>query len=204
MTALDRIGPQHVFAFWIAPQVRLLGKSRDPMVTDRDSPSCPPSRWPTARRSSRNLAFERTRRGSLLARRSRSPRQLGDQSLLGSTGSRRHRAAARLAGDEPLGEARRSAAVGRDAVEGRVVEDRKRVTTGGITEGIGFGIRIAARLRGRTLPTHGGTDGGTRSPTAIPLGHPRVGRAEDYGRNHARHKRLNEVARAAARRRAKP
>jgi transcriptional regulator GlxA family with amidase domain len=40
------------------------------------------------------------------------------------------------------------ALLGAKPVKARVVEDRNRITAGGITAGIDFGLRIAARLRG--------------------------------------------------------
>lgn len=38
--------------------------------------------------------------------------------------------------------------LGATPVKARVVEDRNRITAGGITSGIDFGLRVAARLRG--------------------------------------------------------
>jgi len=38
--------------------------------------------------------------------------------------------------------------LGAELVVNRVVEDRNRITSGGITAGIDFGLRVAAQLRG--------------------------------------------------------
>jgi transcriptional regulator GlxA family with amidase domain len=38
--------------------------------------------------------------------------------------------------------------LGAEVVTGRVVEDRNRITAGGITSGIDFGLRVGARLFG--------------------------------------------------------
>jgi cyclohexyl-isocyanide hydratase len=93
--------------------------------------------------------------------------------------------------------------LGATGVKARVVEDRNRITAGGITSGIDFGLRIAARLRGddfaRALELNLEYDPKPPFATGTPAkAGPKIATAMTR-----MYQPLHESARAAARRRVK-
>jgi cyclohexyl-isocyanide hydratase len=158
ITALDLVGPQQVFGYTMGMQVHLIWKSTGAIRTDtglRLLPSksladCPAEVdilfVPGGGRETIAL-MEDAEVTSFLA-------SLGAQArlvtsvcsgslVLGAAGLLRgYRATSHWAVRDVL------SLLGSTPVDARYVEDRNRVTAGGITSGIDFALRIAGRLRG--------------------------------------------------------
>jgi cyclohexyl-isocyanide hydratase len=158
MTALDLIGPQQIFGYTMGAKVDLVWKTRDPIVTDtrvsllptQTFDSCPKQvdilfvpgggrETVDLMQDAEVLAFLRDRAAS--ARYVTSVCSgaliLGAAGLLDGYKATTHWAVHDVL---PL--------LGATPVKARVVEDRNRITAGGITSGIDFALRIAAKLRG--------------------------------------------------------
>ncbi|BDC49886.1 ThiJ family protein [Bryobacterales bacterium F-183] len=158
MTALDLVGPQQVFGYTMGMQVHLVWKSSEPITTDtglRLLPSktfsdCPPDVdllfVPGGGRETVALMEDRavTEFLSRVGGKAKYVTSVCSGSLvLGAAGLLRgYRATSHWAVRDVL------PLLGATAVEARYVEDRNRITAGGITSGIDFGLRIAGKLRG--------------------------------------------------------
>ncbi|MCC6536421.1 MAG: DJ-1/PfpI family protein [Bryobacterales bacterium] len=158
MTALDLVGPQQVFGWLTGARVHLVGKSKEPVVSDAglaivptmtfaEAPAAPDILFvPGGGRETvalmddgavLNFLAQRGARAGLVTSVCSGALVLGAAGLL-----RGYRATTHWAVHDVL------PLLGATAVRARVVEDRNRITAGGVTAGIDFGLRIAARLRG--------------------------------------------------------
>lgn len=158
MTALDLIGPQQVFGYVMGTHVHLVAKTKDPVVSDTGvtiQPSktfadCPDpvdilfvpggGKATVALMSDdETLAFlaQRGNAAKLVTSVCSGALVLGAAGLLRGYKATSHWAVRDIL---PL--------LGAELVVSRVVQDRNRITSGGITAGIDFGLRIAAQLRG--------------------------------------------------------
>ena len=158
MTALDLIGPQQVFGYLTGCQVHLVARTPGLVVTDTGvaiRPShtfadCPDpvdilfvpgggSGTIKLMRDAETLAFLNSR-----ARNARYVTSVCSGSLLLAAAGllRGYQATSHWSVRDILAD------FGAEVVAKRVVEDRNRITAGGITAGIDFGLRLAARLRG--------------------------------------------------------
>lgn len=158
MTALDLIGPQQFFAVAPGRTTQLLWKTREPVISDSGVPILPTATFAEAP-AALEILFVPGGFGGTAA-------MLEDRQVLDFVASRGARAtyvtsvctgalilgaAGLLTGYEatthwayhdllPL--------VGAQPVVARVVEDRNRITGGGVTSGIDFGLTLLARLAG--------------------------------------------------------
>lgn len=158
MTALDLIGPQQVFGYVMGTNVHLVAKTKDPVVSDtgvtiqpsKSFADCPDpvdilfipggGKGTIALMSDdETLAFlaGRGKTATLVTSVCSGSLVLGAAGLLRGYKATSHWAVRDLL---PL--------LGAELVVNRVVQDRNRITSGGITAGIDFGLRIAAQLRG--------------------------------------------------------
>jgi len=158
MTALDLIGPQQVFGYLMGTHVHLVAKTKDLVVSDTGvaiQPSktfadCPQpvdilfvpggGKAMVALMSDEDtLTFlaERGKTAKLVTSVCSGSLILGAAGLLRGYKATSHWAVRDVL---PL--------LGAELVATRVVQDRNRITSGGITAGIDFGLRIAAQLRG--------------------------------------------------------
>lgn len=158
MTALDLIAPQMVFALLPGRQVHLIAKNLTPIETDTGvvlQPTLTLSDTPDeleilfvpgglagiadAMKDSETLAFLESRAAT-----SRYVTSVCTGALiLGAAGLLRgYRATTHWAAREVL------PLLGAELVIERVVEDRNRITAGGITSGIDFALSLAAKLEG--------------------------------------------------------
>lgn len=157
MTALDLVGPQQVFGM-MGAQAVLTWKTKDPIVTDSglnlvpgwtfdDCPEpldilfVPGGGGPTVRLMTDAAVLE------FLAKKGKSAQWVtsvcSGSLILGAAGLLKgYRATSHWSVREVLAD------LGATPVEARVVEDRNRITAGGVTSGIDFGLKIAAKLRG--------------------------------------------------------
>lgn len=158
MTALDLIGPQQTFGYLMGTNVHLVAKTKDPVVSDtgvtiqpsRTFADCPtlvdilfvPGGGKgaiTLMTDDETLAFlsGRGKTAKLVTSVCSGSLVLGAAGLLLGYKATSHWAVRDIL---PL--------LGAELVVKRVVQDRNRITSGGITAGIDFGLRIAAQLRG--------------------------------------------------------
>lgn len=158
MTALDLIGPQQVFGYLTGVNVHLVAKTAD-LVTSDTGVSIKPTRTfadcpnpvdilfvpgggigtVNLMKDKETLAFLRDRAQSAKYVTSVCSGAL----VLGAAGLLKgYKANSHWAVRDVLPE------FGAEVVASRVVEDRNRITAGGITSGIDFGLHLAARLRG--------------------------------------------------------
>lgn len=210
MTALDLVGPQQVFGYTMGAQVHLVWKTRDPVVSDtgisilptKTFAECPDpldilfvpggGRETIALMSDKpvlEFLADRAKRSKWITSVCSGSLVLGAAGLLQGYKATSHWAVRDVL---PL--------LGAIPVNARYVQDRNRITAGGITSGIDFGLRIAAQLRGddygRSLELTLEYD------PAPPFG---TGTPEKAGEKVTRVMRamyapLNEAARKAARR----
>jgi cyclohexyl-isocyanide hydratase len=158
MTALDLIGPQQVFGYMMATRVHLVWKSKDPIVTDTGVTITPSMTFascpelldilfvPGGGRETVALMEDQAVL-DFLAHRGRTAKLVtsvcSGSLVLGAAGLLKgYKATSHWSVHDVL------PLLGATPVKARVVEDRNRITAGGITSGIDFGLRIAARLRG--------------------------------------------------------
>lgn len=213
MTALDLVGPQQVFGFTMGAKVHLVWKDKSPVATDTGLtivPSmtfdeCPEvldilfvpgggSATVQLMEDAEVLAFleKRGAQAKLITSVCSGALVLGAAGLLKGYKATTHWAVHDVL---PL--------LGATAVKARVVEDRNRITAGGITSGIDFGLRLAARLRGddfaRALELTLEYD----PQPPFGTGTPAKAGAKVTAAMTRMYQPLNESARAAARRRVK-
>ncbi|MGH9809160.1 MAG: DJ-1/PfpI family protein [Terriglobia bacterium] len=157
MAALDLIGPQQVFGY-LSRDVHLVAKTKNPVVTDTGVTILPSRTFgdyadpvdvlfvPGGGDGTASVMTD-TETMKFLSRCGETARfvtsvcsgslVLGAAGLLRGYKATSHWAVRYIL---PL--------LGAEVVAGRVVEDRNRVTAGGITAGIDFGLRVGARLFG--------------------------------------------------------
>lgn len=214
MTALDLIGPQQVFGYTMGAKVHLVWKNREPVVTDtrvsilptQTFESCPKQidilfvpgggrETVDLMQDTEVLVFLRDRaaHAQFVTSVCSGALVLGAAGLLEGYKATTHWAVHDVL---PL--------LGATPVQARVVEDRNRITAGGITSGIDFALRIAAKLRGedyaRALELMVEYDPQPPFRTGTPAkAGPKVARAIT-----AMYAPLNQRAKAAASRRSRP
>jgi cyclohexyl-isocyanide hydratase len=157
MTALDLIGPQQVFGYVMGANVHLVAKTKDIVVSDTGVAIQPSKTFadcgnpdivfvPGGGRGTvalmsddETLHFlaEKGKTAKLVTSVCSGSLVLGAVGLLRGYKATSHWAVRDIL---PL--------LGAELVTSRVVQDRNRITSGGITAGIDFGLRIAAQLRG--------------------------------------------------------
>lgn len=158
MTALDLVGPQQIFGYTMSARVHLVSKTMSPVVTDTGLSIVPTKTFAECpdpvgilfvpggglatiklMRDGETIAFLKSRGATakLVTSVCSGALVLGAAGLLRGYQATTHWAVRDVL---PL--------LGAKRVDARVVEDRNRITAGGITSGIDFGLRIAARLRG--------------------------------------------------------
>jgi cyclohexyl-isocyanide hydratase len=158
MTALDLVGPQQVFGYTMGAQVHTLWKTKTPVVSDtgltflpsKTLAECPDpvdilfvpgggTQTIQLMQDEEVLQFLRSR-----GKTARLVTSVCSGSLvLGAAGLLRgYKATSHWAVRDVL------PLLGATAVNSRFVQDRNRITAGGITSGIDFALRIAAQLRG--------------------------------------------------------
>jgi len=158
MTALDLIGPQQVFGYVMGCKVHLVAKTAEFVTSDtgvairptRTFADCPDpvdilfvpgggSGTISLMRDKETLAF--------LVNRAKNAKYVtsvcsGSLVLAAAGLLRGYKATSHWSVRDVLAD------FGAEVVAQRVVEDRNRITAGGITAGIDFGLRVAARMRG--------------------------------------------------------
>lgn len=158
MTALDLIGPQQFFAVAPGRTTHLLWKTREPVISDSGVPILPTATFEEAPEDLEILFVPGGFQGTAAV--IEDPQVLDFVASRGEsatyvtsvcTGALILGAAGLLAGYQatthwayhdllPL--------VGAEPVAARIVEDRNRITGGGVTSGIDFGLTLLARLAG--------------------------------------------------------
>jgi cyclohexyl-isocyanide hydratase len=211
MTALDLVGPQQVFGYMMGARIHLVWKNKTPVMSDTgisilptmtlaecpetvDILFVPGGGRETVRLMEDNTVLE------FLANRGQSAKLItsvcSGALVLGAAGLLRgYKATTHWAVHDVL------PMLGATAVRARYVEDRNRITAGGVTAGIDFGLRIAARLRGedyaRALELNLEYD----PQPPFGTGTPAKAGTKVAGAMQKMYQPLNESARAAARRR---
>ncbi len=158
MTILDLIGPQQYFAVAPGRTTHLLWKSRDPVVSDSGVPILPTATFDEAPEELEILFVPGGFQGTSAT--------IEDPHVLDFVASRGQRATyvtsvctgALILGAAGLLQGYQATThwayhdllplVGAEPVAARVVEDRNRITGGGVTSGIDFGLTLLARLAG--------------------------------------------------------
>lgn len=157
MTALDLIGPQQAFGYTMGTKVNLVWKTTDPVVSDTgvkitpdlalkdvgavDLIFVPGGGEGTIRLMNDTAVLD------FLAEKGKTAQWVtsvcSGSLVLGAAGLLRgYRATSHWAVRDAL------PALGATLAAGRVVQDRNRITAGGVTAGIDFGLYIAGKLRG--------------------------------------------------------
>jgi cyclohexyl-isocyanide hydratase len=158
MTALDLIGPQQVFGYLGDVNVELVAKTKDPVRSDTGITITPSKTFADCADPVDILFVGGGNRGTLavmkddetlafLSQRGKTARLVtsvcSGSMVLGAAGLLRgYKATSHWAVRDIL------PLLGAELVVNRVVQDRNRITAGGITAGIDFGLRVAAQLRG--------------------------------------------------------
>ena len=158
MTALDLIGPQQVFGYLMGTNVHLVAKNKDLVVSDTGVTIQPSKSFADCPDPVDILFVPGGGKGTValmsdedtldfLAARGKTAKLVtsvcSGSLVLGAAGLLRgYKATSHWAVRDLL------PLLGAELVVSRVVQDRNRITSGGITAGIDFGLRIAAQLRG--------------------------------------------------------
>jgi cyclohexyl-isocyanide hydratase len=158
MTALDLIGPQQVFGYLPGVSVELIAKTKDPVRSDTGITIQPSKTFPDCADPLDILFVGGGSDGTValmtdsetidfLARRGKTAKLVTSvctgSMVLGAAGLLRgYKATSHWSVRDLLPQ------LGAELVVNRVVQDRNRITAGGITAGIDFGLRVAAELRG--------------------------------------------------------
>ena len=157
MTALDLIGPQQVFGY-LSPQVHLIAKTNDLVVSDTGIAIRPSAVFgdcavpvdilfvPGGAKGMASVMTD-TETIQFLSRCGKTAKLVtsvcSGSLILGAAGLLRgYKATSHWAVRDIL------PLLGAEVVPDRVVQDRNRITAGGISAGIDFGLRVAARLFG--------------------------------------------------------
>jgi cyclohexyl-isocyanide hydratase len=158
MTALDLIGPQQVFGYLPGVNVELVAKTEDLVRSDTGITIQPSKTFADCADPVDVLFVGGGSNGTValmtdgetlnfLARRGKTAKLVTSvctgSLVLGAAGLLRgYKATSHWAVRDILPQ------LGAELVVNRVVQDRNRITAGGITAGIDFGLRVAAQLRG--------------------------------------------------------
>lgn len=158
ITLLDLVGPQQFFAVAPGRTTQLLWKSREPIISESGVPILPTATFDEAPEELEILFVPGGFQGTAA--------MIGDPDVLDFVASRGERAkyvtsvctGALILGAAGLLQGYRATThwayrdllplVGAEPVVARVVEDRNRITGGGVTSGIDFGLTLLARLAG--------------------------------------------------------
>ena len=160
MTALDLIGPQHMFASLMGARVHLVAKSLAPVTSDTGVTITPTATFADCPRDLAVLFAPGGTEGTLAAMADAETRAFmadrGDRAryvtsvctgslILGAAGLLEgYRATSHWAALNSLTE------FGAIPVEARYVQDRNRITGAGVTAGLDFGLHILAELQDET------------------------------------------------------
>ena len=157
MTALDLIGPQYMFASLMGANVRLVGKTRDPITSDTGVTITPTASFDECPKDLTVLFAPGGTDGTIAAMRDDATREfMADRGARAKyvtsvcTGSLILGAAGLLKGYKATSHwaARASLAeFGALPTDERVVRDRNRITGAGVTAGLDFGLMMVAELR---------------------------------------------------------
>jgi cyclohexyl-isocyanide hydratase len=158
MTALDLIGPQQTFGYMMGAKVTLAWKTLEPVVTDTGVKLVPTAKLGDILGPVDLIFVPGGGRGTIALMSDAEVLQfLADQAskakyvtsvctgslVLGAAGLLRgYRATSHWAVRDVL------PALGAIPTAGRFVEDRNRITAGGVTAGIDFGLYLVSKLRG--------------------------------------------------------
>ncbi len=158
MTALDLIGPQQVFGYLMGTHVHLVAKTTDLVVSDTGVAIQPSKTFADCPDPVDVLFVPGGGKGTIalmtdeetlafLAARGKTARLVtsvcSGSLVLGAAGLLRgYKATSHWAVRDVL------PLLGAELITSRVVQDRNRITSGGITAGLDFGLRIAAQFRG--------------------------------------------------------
>jgi cyclohexyl-isocyanide hydratase len=158
VTALDLVGPQLLMSTMMNTEVHLAAKTRDPVMADSGFAIVPTTDFASCPRDVDVFCVPGGPRGTSQAMADpetiRFVAEMGSKAryvssvctgsmILGAAGLLKgYRAASHWATRDILPE------FGAIPVDARVVEDRNRITGGGITAGLDFGLLLAQRLRG--------------------------------------------------------
>jgi cyclohexyl-isocyanide hydratase len=158
MTALDLIGPQQAFGYTMGAKVNLVWKNLDPVVTDTSVKITPSATFHNTSEQVDLIFVPGGGKGTVdlmsdaevldfLAQQGKAARYVtsvcSGSLVLGAAGLLRgYRATSHWAVKDVL------KTLGAEPAPGRIVEDRNRITAGGVTAGIDFGLYLAGKLRG--------------------------------------------------------
>jgi cyclohexyl-isocyanide hydratase len=158
MTALDLIGPQQAFGYLMDVKVDLVWKTSDPITTDTGVKITPSLTFKDLDKPADLIFVPGGGKGTValmtdetvldfLVRNASGARYItsvcSGSLVLGAAGLLRgYRATSHWAVRAVL------PTLGAELASGRIVEDRNRITAGGVTAGIDFGLYLAAKLRG--------------------------------------------------------
>lgn len=161
MTALDLMGPQHMFASLDGARVHLVAKTADPVTSDLGVTIVPTTTFADCPQDLTILFTPGGTDGTLAAMADAETRAfMADRGARAQyvtsvcTGSLILGAAGLLQGYKATSHwAARSALAefGAIPVEARYVKDRNRITGAGVTAGLDFGLHILAELRGEAF-----------------------------------------------------
>ncbi|MCW5734957.1 MAG: DJ-1/PfpI family protein [Enhydrobacter sp.] len=158
-TALDMVGPHHMLAGLMGATVHLVARTRDPVRSDTGLVFVPSATFEECPQDLDIICVPGGTRGTLAA--------MKDEATMGflkdrggraryvtsvCTGSLILGAAGLLTGYAATSHWATKALLpifGAIPADGRVVEDRNRVTGGGVTAGVDFGLTLVGRLRDR-------------------------------------------------------
>lgn len=158
-TALDMVGPHHMLAGLMGATVHIVARTRDPVRSDTGLVFIPSATFEECPRDLDILCVPGGTRGTLAA--------MEDEATMGflkDRGGRAKYVTSVCTGSLVLGAAGLLAGYGATShwatrsllpifgaspVDARVVEDRNRITGGGVTAGIDFGLTLVGRLRDR-------------------------------------------------------
>jgi cyclohexyl-isocyanide hydratase len=158
MTALDLVGPEQVFGYLGNVHIELVAKTKDlvrsdtalsiqPTKTFADCADCVDLMFVGGEADGTVAVMKDAETLDFLSRKAKTAKLVTSvctgSMILGAAGLLRgYKATSHWSVRDflPL--------LGAELVVNRVVEDRNRITSGGITAGIDFGIRVAAQLRG--------------------------------------------------------
>lgn len=157
MTALDMVAPQYAFASLMGATVHLVAKTRDPIVSDTGLTILPTATFDECPSELDVICMPGGSAGTLAAMRD-------DQTLdfIADRGSRAKFVTSVCTGSLLLGAAGLLKGYkatshwgalsilkefGAEPVDARVVEDRNRLTGGGVTAGMDLGLTVVAKLR---------------------------------------------------------
>jgi cyclohexyl-isocyanide hydratase len=158
-TALDMVGPHYMMTSLMGAKVHLVAKTKDPVRSDTGLVFVPSATFEECPRDLDIICVPGGSQGTLAAMEDEATmRFLKDRGSRAKyvtsvcTGSLLLGAAGLLAGYKATSHWTAVGLLpifGATPVEGRVVDDRNRITGGGVTAGIDFGLALVGRLRDR-------------------------------------------------------